>query len=106
MATTISQGKEVAELKSLLEKIKGIGRFIKDMNDPDKMTYEKAIYLLENDGEVDGDDEFMTAYWMAVDALREKAEVNEVNGECIVLSMEAYADLCERAGGSRTDGQR
>lgn len=43
------------------------------MDDPDKMTYEKAIYLLENDGEVDGDDEFMTAYWMAVEALREKS---------------------------------
>ena len=60
-------------MKSLLGKIKEIKKFIKDMDDPEVMTYEKALYLLENDGQVDGDDEFMTAFWMAVEALREKS---------------------------------
>ena len=42
-----------------------------------EITVERALYLLGNEGTVDGSDEFMKAYWMAVDALKKSGVVCE-----------------------------
>ena len=54
------------------------------------MTKEHALKLLKDEGEVNGSDEFMEAYWMAISALEQEPCEDTISREAVKQEIKCW----------------